>query len=212
MNSFDHSEDRKYLISPLGIQVVVPNMTFSCNGTIIGLTVNLTEIEDNEINNDGNHPDQDDDNDDNDIDDEDEESDDDRRRDQNDKKRETSGIQICSSIQVWHSKPVYTKAGQYNLCDSDIKTDGKLAMANVALTVNKGIRIQSGDIIGYYVPANSNYSILNIQAMENASYSINASTALSEFVINDSVTGSNMLPMIQVMFGKRTKIIHRKCS
>ena len=187
MNSFDHSEDRKYLISPLGSQVVVPNMTFSCNGTIIGLTVNLTEIEDNEINNDGSHPDQDDDNDDNDIDDEDEESDDDRRRGQIDKKRETSGIQICPSIQVWHSKPVYTKAGQYNLCDSDIKTDGKLATANVALTVNKGIRIQSGDIIGYYVPANSNYSILNIQAMENASYSINTSTALDKFVINDIV-------------------------
>ena len=203
MNSFDHSEDRKYLISPLGSQVVVPNMIISCNGTIIGLTVNLTEIEDNEINNDGDRPDQYDDNDDNDIDDGDEESDVDRR-DQNDKKRETSGIQICPSIQVWHSKPVYTKAGQYNLCDSDIKTDGKLATANVALTVNKGIRIQSGDIIGYYVPANSNYSILNIQAMENASYSINASTALDEFVINDSVTGFSMLPMIQVMFGKKT--------
>ena len=168
-------------------------MAFSCNGTIIGLTVNLTEKEGNEVT-DGN-PD----------------------GDQDDEKQETSSIKFFPSIQVWrlsNSKPaaVYIRAGQYNICDSDIKTDGKSAIANVSLIANKSIRFQSGDIIGYYVPANSTRSILNIQAMENTSYSINASAALDEFVIDDSVTGSSMLPLIQVMFGKRVIIIHKKCS
>ena len=239
MNSVNVLEEGKYYpISSVDSQVIAPSMTFSCNGTITGLTVNLTDNKDKESTNAGNHTggsqdggnkgddrdndgneederDNDGDEEDNDGgegdngEDEGDDNEDKGEEEKNDKvddeRRDTDSIKSFPSIQVWrplNSKSLYTRVGQYTICVSDIKIDGNLTLAEVSLTANKSISFQSHDIIGYYVPANSPYSILNIRIMEGISYSINTNTTLEQFAVNESVTGSSMLPIIQVTFGK----------
>ena len=210
-------------------------MKFSCNSTIIGLTVNLTKNLtinlDKESSNGGNHTgDQDrDTNEDEGNTNEDEgntneneentnenegntneneanqRSGDNKQGDNIDVKRDTDSIHIFPSIQVWrllNSKSVYTKVGQHTICDRDIKPDGDSALAIVYLTANKSLRFQPDDVIGYYVPANSYYSVLNMRTIGNTSYSINTNASLDNFAMNDS-TSVSMLPLIQEIVGKR---------
>ena len=231
MNSVNVLEEGKYYpISSVGSQVIAPNMAFSCNGTITGLTVNLTDNKDNESTNADNHTggSQDGgnkgDNKDNDGSEEDEQDNDggegdngedegddnedkgeEEKNDKVDERRDTDSIESFPSIQVWrplNSKSLYTRVGQYTICVSDIKINGNLTLAEVSLTTNKSISFQPHDIIGYYVPVNSPYSILNIHIMEGISYSVNTNTTLEQFAVNESVAGSSMLPIIQVTFGK----------
>ena len=193
--------------------VVVPNMMFTCNGRIIGFMINLTEMgnsndhsndreEDNEEN-DNVNDDNDDNNDNNDDDDDNNDNNDD---DDDECKRQHSHDSVKSflSIQVWQplnfsSSDSYTRTGLYEFFDNDINRDGKLA--NVSLPVNKRIKFQSGDIIGYYVPANSSFRILGVQTEEYTSFLINTNTSIENFTINDSVTGLKLQPMIQVILG-----------
>ena len=92
--------------------------------------------------------------------------------------------------------------GQYTICINDIKINGDLTLAEISSIANKSISFQPQDIIGYYVPASSPYSILYICIMEGISYSVYTNTTLEQFAVNESVTGSSMLLIIQVTFGK----------
>ena len=235
MNPVDALEEVKdYSISSIGSQVIVPDMAFSCNGTITGLTVNLTESKENESINAGSHTGdkQDGDNNGDETENGEDETENDEvegsndgdeteedegvdngnkggeeKNDKDDKKRNTDCIKSFPSIQIWrpsNSKTLYTRVGQYTICVSDIKVHGNSTSAEVSLTANKSISFQPDDIIGYYVPASSPYSILNIHTMEGSFYSVNTNTTLEQFAVNESSIGSSiyMLPIIQVMFGK----------
>ena len=220
MNSVNVLEGEKdYQMSSVDSQVILPRMTFSCNGAITGLTVNLTKNKENERTNTGNHTggtqegDNNGDDRDNDGDEEDsgegEDNDngdkgEEEKNDKVDEKRDTDSIKSFPSIQIWRplTKLLYTRVGQYTICISDIKMDGNLTLAEVSLTANESISFQPQDIIGYYVPVNSPYSILNIHIMEGIFYSVNTNTTLEQFAVNESVAGSSMLPIIQVTFGK----------
>ena len=161
-----------------GIQVVVPNMMFSCDGRIIGFMINLA-YHDSEKDKKG--------------------------KGKSDDNQDNFDSEKCFlSIQVWQplnfsSSGSYTRTGLYELSANDVNSDGKLA--NVSLPVNKRMRFQLSDIIGYHVPANSSCRILGVQTEENTSFFINTNTSLESFIINDSVTGLKMQPMIQVIFG-----------
>ena len=211
MNSIDDDlgEEKDYLTSSLGIQVIILKMKFSCNGAIIGLTVNLTENKHNESSNSNNSTSNNQDGDTNGDEGDNkgevnEISGDDKENDEINVKRDTDNSKKFPSIQIWRPlnfTSVYTRVGQYDIMANDIKHD-KLILAMIYLTANKSISFQSNDIIGYYVPANSPYNIRNMRSMEDTSYSIKANATLDKFDMNDNATRSSMLPMIQVMFGK----------
>ena len=166
-----------------GSQVLVPKMNFSCNGAITTLIVNLTKGSTGSNNNDDNNGD-------------DEEND----QGNGDKKRKTDITKSFPRIEVWRpSNSSYFKMDCYILSADDINSEEKLA--NVSL-INEPMKFQSGDVIGYYIPTGSAYSIQNIPAMGNTSYSITTNNALDKFTINGNVTVSGMLPIIQVVVGK----------
>ena len=160
--------------------VVVPKMIFSCNGRIIGFMINLT-------NNDNYH----------DSKEEEKEKEEEEEDDDDDDNKSFPSIQVWRPLN-FPSSDSYTRTGQYELSANDLNSDGKLA--NVSLPVNKRLRFQSGDIIGYYVPDNPSYSIMGIQTKKNTSFTITTDISLKNFTINDSVV-SMMQPMIQVFFG-----------
>ena len=238
MNPVDVLEEVKdYSVSSIGSQVIVPDMVFSCNGTITGLTVNLTENKENESINAGNHTgdkqdgynnggETENDEDETESDEDETESDEvegsndtdsdgedegdngnkdgEEKNEKDEEKRDTDSIKNFPSIQIWRplNSKTYTRVGQYTICIGDIKVHGNSTLAEVSLTANKSISFQPDDIIGYYVPPSSPYSILNIHTMEGSSYYVNTNTTLEQFAVNESSTGSHMLPIIQVMFGK----------
>ena len=180
-------------ISPeLGSQVLVPKMSFSCNGIITNLIVNLTNVNDEDTKNRGS----DDDNDDKDE----EEDDKEEENGKDNENQETDTKKSFPRIQVWRPlNSSYFMTGCYNLSANDIKSEGKLA--NVSLR-NDTMRFQRGDIIGYYIPIDSLYSIQNVLVIGNISYNVSTDSALDQFTINASVTVSGMLPIIQVIYGK----------
>lgn len=187
---------RENLMSPeLGTQVLVPKMSFSCNGIITNLIVNLTNVHEKEGNTDTEGRDGDED------EDKVEEGEDKEEENSNDNEnQETDTKRSFPSIQVWRScNPSYCMTDNYTLSADDIKSEGELT--NVSLR-NNTMRFQQGDIIGYYIPIGSAYNIQNVHAMGNISYNVSTGNALDKFTINASITPSGMLPIIQVIYGK----------
>ena len=104
------------------------------------------------------------------------------------------------TIQVFRptSSSSYSEVHEYTLQDSDITDMGDYHLANVSFT---GSKVQSGDIIGYYIRNTPRYNIWNIQAIGYTSYAANRFNPSSSFTISNNGTASRQ-PLIQVIFGK----------
>ena len=181
-----------------GSQVLVPNMTFSCYGTITNLIVNLTNLHGKEDNESKVTDDNDED------EDEDEKEEEEKEEDGNG--NENQETKSFPSIQIWRlfNSSYFMMTDYYILSADNINNEGKLA--NVSL-MNETIRCQPGDIIGYYIPIDSAYSIQNVPVTGNTSYYVSTNNTLDKFTINGSVTVSSMLPMIQVVVGKELLLV-----
>ena len=70
-------------------------------------------------------------------------------------------------FQVWRAESInstiYNKIGEVQLqSDNQVTGNNTLQTANIILTGNNTIEIQSGDVVGYYHPPGSRYRVLTI--------------------------------------------------
>ena len=108
-------------------------------------------------------------------------------------------------FQVWQlavdSTTIYNKTGEVQLSDDQVTGSGDYQTANIILTGNNTIEVQSGDVVGYYHPLQSHYRVRTIQTIGYILYQFMGS--------HDSVDLSNNIssndqrqPLIQFTIGK----------
>ena len=72
-------------------------------------------------------------------------------------------------FQVWRPWPpstsstTYIKIGEVQLSDDEVTGSGNYQTANIILTGNDTIEVQSGDVVGYYHPHDARYRVRTIQ-------------------------------------------------
>ena len=113
-------------------------------------------------------------------------------------------------FQVWHptslNSSIYNKIGEIQLSPGNFIAVGlnrNYYYASLSLSTNSKIEFQSGDVIGYYQPSNTQQEIWNIQTNGYTSYS-NTVTSPSTSIDTNNVDyiEANHQPLIEVMFGK----------
>ena len=115
------------------------------------------------------------------------------------------------SVQVWHpiSSTEYTRVDTecaLNASDISMMRDRNghdFYLGNVSCTGNNRIEFQSGDVIGYHQGSPVHYRLWTIQYLGYRAYYHNTSSPLNTFIIsNDVPTHNDMIPMIELMYGK----------
>ena len=72
--------------------------------------------------------------------------------------------------------------------------------ANITLTGNNTIEVQSGDVVGYYHPPNARYQVRTIRTDGYRMYRFNVSSVPTS--INANYNDNNLQPLIQFTIGK----------
>ena len=109
-------------------------------------------------------------------------------------------------FQVWRrasvGSTVYNKIGEVQLQSDDqvIRGSKNYREANIILTGNNTIEVQSGDVVGYYHPPQSRYRVRNIQTDGYIQYRFNGS--FESVDINNNIGNSSQQPLIQFTIGK----------
>ena len=115
------------------------------------------------------------------------------------------------SVQVWHptSSTEYTRVNtECALTENDISMmrDGNghdYYLGNVSCTGNNRIEFQSGDVIGYHQGSPVRYQLWTVQYIGYRAYYHITNSTLNTFIIsNDVPTRNDMIPMIELMYGK----------
>ena len=141
---------------------IIPRLSFSCNGRIIGI----------------------------------------RAKVHNSMRNENSLY-----IQVWRSSftgsPVYNKIDEIQLkLDEQLIDSNDYAIVNISLTGNDVLEFQSGDVIGYYHPAESRYRVTDIQTTGYVLYRFNGSSSLDSLNLSQSERVLNSRqPLLQFIVG-----------
>ena len=69
-------------------------------------------------------------------------------------------------LQVWRiasaGSTIYRKTAEVQLSDAHMAISGGFRIANIMLTGNDTIEVQSGDVVGYYHPSDSRYLVRDI--------------------------------------------------
>ena len=110
-------------------------------------------------------------------------------------------------IQVWRSSftgsPVYNKIDEVQLkLDEQLIDSNDYAIVNVSLTGNNVLEFQSGDVIGYYHPAESRYRVTDIQTTGYVLYRFNGSSSLDSLNLSQSErTLNSRQPLLQFIVG-----------
>jgi len=111
------------------------------------------------------------------------------------------------TIQVWRPMPpfsmTYNKIGEVQIQESQV-LQLKYRVAEILLTGNDRIFVQSGDVVGFYHPPDSRYQVRTIRTNGYVLYSYdgsNSTTLLSSRNLTLSST-DRMQPLIQFILGK----------
>ena len=111
-------------------------------------------------------------------------------------------------IQVWRpssqDSTIYTKIAQVQVDESHI-VELTYVEANIPLTGNNRILVQSGDVIGYYHPPNARYRVRTIETAGYVLYmfdGVDGSTATSIDFNNANHHYGLRQPLIQFTIGK----------
>ena len=108
-------------------------------------------------------------------------------------------------FQVWRptsiGSTVYNKIGEVQLqSDDQVTGSGDFRTANITLTGNNTIEVQSGDVVGYYHPPQSQYRVRNIESNGYIQYVFDGS--LESVDLDDGVDIRNdRQPLIQFVIG-----------
>ena len=109
-------------------------------------------------------------------------------------------------FQVWRpssvSSTIYNKIGEVQLqSDDQVTGSGNFQTANITLTGNSTIEVQSGDVVGYYHPPDPRYQVRTIETDGYILYRFNGSR--SSVDLNNSFKSDNYRqPLIQFTIGK----------
>ena len=109
-------------------------------------------------------------------------------------------------FQIWRAESVdstmYTKISEVQLqSDDQVTGSGNFRTANIILTGNNTIEVQSGDVVGYHHPPKPRYRVITIGTDEYRLYRFMKSPELVD--LNDSIrNNSNRQPLIQFTIGK----------
>ena len=109
-------------------------------------------------------------------------------------------------FQVWRrtsvNSTVYNKIGEVRLQSDDqvIRGSGNYSEANITLTGNNTIEVQSGDVVGYYHPPQSRYRVRTIENSRYMQYRFIGS--IKSVDINNNTGVSRRQPLIQFTIGK----------
>ena len=117
------------------------------------------------------------------------------------------------SFQVWRpssdGSTIYNKIGEVQLQSDDQLTTGSsnFLEANITLTGNNTIEFQSGDVVGYYHPSNTHYSVRDINTTGYVLYRFDGSPVPNSVNLSnrDAIGGNSRQPLIQFTIG--TEII-----
>ena len=114
-------------------------------------------------------------------------------------------------FQVWHpTSSIYHKVGEVELPPGDYITGPtNYYFSNLSLNINSQIEFQSGDIIGYYQPTDSQHLIYSIQSTEYNSLSNTVTNPTNSIDIGnvDNIEPQRQ-PLIEITFGKIMQRLH----
>ena len=109
-------------------------------------------------------------------------------------------------FQVWRlsstNSTTYNKIGEVQLqSDDQVTGSGDYQTANIILTGNSKIEVQSGDVVGFYHPSDASYRVRTIRTNGYILYQFNGS---SESVnLSNNINNNNQRqPLIQFTIGK----------
>ena len=111
-------------------------------------------------------------------------------------------------IQVWRpvsiGSVIYTKIGEVQLkLDDQVTGDGDNRLAIIILTGNNTIKVQSGDVVGYYHPPRSRYRVRMGNTSGYIHYQFNESPNSNLINLsNADRTDNQRQPLIQFTIGK----------
>ena len=110
-------------------------------------------------------------------------------------------------FQVWQpasvDSTIYNKIGEVQLqSDDQVTGSGDYRTANIILTGNNTVEVQSGDVVGYRHPPDARYRVRTIQTDEYRLYQFSGSSALSVNLSNADQMNNNRQPLIQFTIGK----------
>ena len=89
---------------------------------------------------------------------------------------------------------------QYN---NQVTLGNEFREANITLTGNNTIEVQSGDVVGYYHPPDACYQVRTIQTNGYRLYRFNVSSVPTSINLSDANSNDNNLqPLIQFTIGK----------
>ena len=111
-------------------------------------------------------------------------------------------------IQVWRSSStysiVYSKTGEVELPSDDQVTRGinNYWEANINLTDNTTIEVQSGDVVGYYHPPDAHYLVKDIQTNGYKLYRFDRLSKANSVNLSESnKTFNSRQPLLQFTIG-----------
>ena len=118
------------------------------------------------------------------------------------------GIEIYPIFQVWRPASVgsniYAKISEVPLLSEDqVETfDNVINVANINLTSNNTMEVQSGDVVGYYHPPNPRFRVRTILTDGYMQYEFfNESPELVD-LNNNTASNNERQPLIQFKIGK----------
>ena len=117
------------------------------------------------------------------------------------------------SFQVWRAasmgSTIYNKIGEVQLSENQVTSSGGYRIANVILTNNSIIEVQSGDVVGYYHPPDSLYLVRDIQTDGYVLYRFNGPPAAdnSEDLSQPNGMHDNRQPLLQFDIGMHLSFI-----
>ena len=126
-------------------------------------------------------------------------------------------------FQVWRPASVhstiYNKIGEVQLQSDQVTLVGVRLVANIILTGNNTIEVQSGDVVGYYHPPDALYRVRTIQTDGYILYQFRGSPDSID-LSNNTDNDDNRQPLIQFTIGKylssnsiyfMTRLLHIIC-
>ena len=110
-------------------------------------------------------------------------------------------------FQVWRpasvGSKIYNKTGEVQLqSDDQVTGSGTYRTANIMLTGNNTIEVQSRDVVGYYHPPDARYRVRTILTDGYILYQFAGSPGLSVNISNANQINNNRQPLIQFTIGK----------
>ena len=114
------------------------------------------------------------------------------------------------SFQVWRPSSIgsiiYNRIGEVQLKSNQVTGSGTYQTANIILTDDNTIELQSGDVVGYYHPLQSRYRVRDISTAGYVLYRFDGSSVPNSINLRnyDAIGGNSRQPLIQFTIGRET--------